>query len=254
MAETNVFFLTSYLKKMLIDYKIFIQGKNQKEFYFMEKGEYIIFINEINLPLNKEKRIEIIIENEEDEKNIYNIKNNFGNNTIFLFNYELDKLETELNFIKINYIFFWTNDEKYINENFSAHEKFSFFYRYLLSSRDDIGKYKLIYYELINAYLKEIKDDKIPIDIGISILIIFQELKYFDEYLSLIKKIDKKSEYDFINLKEHENIFLKEIINCLQKLLLFNNKDKYLILEIITIYFIKYKEKDIEMILLEKCL
>ena len=45
MAETNVLFLTSYLKSFLDEYKIFIQGKKQEEFFLIKKRDYIIFIN-----------------------------------------------------------------------------------------------------------------------------------------------------------------------------------------------------------------
>ena len=49
MAEKKVYFLTSYSKKMLNEYKIFIQGIAQKQFYSIERGGYIIYINEIKI-------------------------------------------------------------------------------------------------------------------------------------------------------------------------------------------------------------
>ena len=226
MAKANVFFLTSYSKTMLKNYTIFLQGKKQNVFFSIEKGDNIIYINELELSLEKNESIEIKIQNENKEENIYKLKQNFEKENIFLFNYDLDKVSTKLSFIKMNCFAFWKNDEKYINESYSDHEKFSFFYKYLLIQKDDSKMNIPIYDELIKTYLERIKDDNMPFDISISILIIYQELNRLDKYAFIINKLEKNSECGIIKILEHKDFYLYRIKNCLFKLLEYNIKDK----------------------------
>ena len=249
MADTIVFFSTSYHEKMLEEYKIFIQDKQQEDYFSFKKGDYVIFINELKLSSDKNKEIKIKITDKNNLENIYKIKSNYDKDIIFLLDYDLEEISKAFKYININSLIIWRNDRKYINENFSFHENFSFFFSYLLKEKEDIAKYKKIYKELIRTYLEKIKDENIPIDIAISILIIYQELKDLDEYLSIIKRIEKNSECGIIKIKVYKDFYLKEICNCLRKLLEFKKEDKYLILEIITIFFIKYNDKNLDILL-----
>ena len=172
MADTIVFFSTSYHEKMFEEYKIYIQDKQQEDYFSFKKGDYVIFINELKLSSDKNKEIKIKITDKNNLENIYKIKYNYDQDIIFLLDYDLEEISKAFKYVNINSLTFWRNDRKYINENFSFHENFSFFFNYLLKEKEDIAKYKKIYKELIRTYLEKIKDENIPIDIAISILII----------------------------------------------------------------------------------
>ena len=198
MAETKVIFLTSYTKAMLKDYEIFITGEEQSKFFSFEKGDYIIYVNEIILPENLNgdiSNIAIMIKYKNDERkvNYYKIKSKAENDDIiFLFDYGLENTITKkIYFINMNFFYFWKNDAKYINESYSIDEKFSWFYMYILNKRNEEKKY---YIKLIKNYIKQKeKEDinyKIPIDLGISILIRFEEC--LGQCIPIIKRINKK--------------------------------------------------------------
>ena len=257
MAETKVIFLTSYTKAMLKDFKIFIYKKEQSKFFSFEKGDYIIYVNEIILPENLNgdiSNIDIMIKYKKDEQkvNYYKIKSKAENDDIiFLFDYGLENTITKkIYFINMNFFYFWKNDEKYINESYSIDEKFSWFYMYILNKRNEEKKY---YIKLIKNYIKQKeKEDinyKIPIDIGISILIRFEES--LGQCIPIIKRINKNVECNYIDINSSDNepIYLQGIVKCLDKLINFQNDEKNLIIEILFIYFIKYRNGDIEVLL-----
>ena len=232
MAETKVIFLTSYTKAMLKDYKIFISEIEQSNFFSFEKGDVIIYINEISLPEYLKgdiSNINIKLKYKDDEQkvNYYKMKSEAENDDIiFLFDYGLENTITKKIYF-INKKFFWIckDDEKYINENFSIDEKFSWFYMYILNKRNE--EEKKYYIKLIKNYIKQKeKEDinyKIPIDIGISILIRYEE--YLGQSISIIKRINKNSECNYINIKSNDNelIYLQCIVKCLNKLINFKN-------------------------------
>ena len=253
MEGINIFFLTSYHKDKLNKYNILIDNKKQSDTYLFQNSDYYIYINEIDLQKTIEGEIEIGIDMITTDK-IYaykiKLKQENNKNIYFLFNYKLSPVKQNL----INAIFSSLNNGNYIHENLSIYEKFSFFYQYLLNTRDDLSeeKSKQFYFELISTFLNELNiRELLPVDIIISILIVFnQKLNAFSGIIKG-KKINLNDNSN-IPIKKYNGIYLKEIIICLDNLLNFNCNDKNLILEIIIIYFIQYKNKDLEIILNEK--
>ena len=103
MAETKVLFLTSYTKDMLKHYQIFISDKEQSKFFCIEKGDDIIYTNEIILPgcLNGDmSNISITLKYKDNEQkvNYYKIKSNAEkDDIIFLFDYFLKNKKKKKN-------------------------------------------------------------------------------------------------------------------------------------------------------------
>ena len=164
---------------MLKEYTIIIQGSEQSKSYHIEKGDDLIFINKIPLPKATSEQINIIIKNK-GKANQYKIKLNSRKkkkkSNIFLFNYNLKPLTKEIQFVNWKSLFFMLNEQKYINISFSNDEKYLYFYQYFFDKYNSINESNLCY-ELIQTYLEEktgIGNRKdLPIDIGISILIIY---------------------------------------------------------------------------------
>ena len=274
MSERNIFFLTSYNKELFDDYTIVINEKNQSEYRHFEVGDIIIYVNELKLKENSE--INIYIEDKKKNKNEYLLKPNLKDDeTIyFLFNYDLNIVDKKIKVLNLDSIFFWKNDEKYLNKFSSNNLKFSIFYRYLFNKEKEIEKNKNLYFNLIETFLQikeknndkfqflENEDDYLPIDIIISILIIYAELdeknsqKYknlselFSKIKSFSKRIKSHMEVKIIQIKENEDFYINGITKCLNKLLnYFDGENKNIILEIITIYFIKYRDKNLDILL-----
>ena len=131
MAEINFYFLTSYTKKILNNYNIFINEKDQSNFFKIENTEYFIYVNKINISKEKAElsdEIRIKIQNEKEENNIYKIKLNLEKYkktlSVFLFDYNLDNISEEIKVINCDVFNFSVKDEKYMNKNFSTHEYF----------------------------------------------------------------------------------------------------------------------------------
>ena len=265
MAETRLLFLTAYKEDMLNSFKIYIAGVEQSEFFNFIKGEYHIYINEVILQKNMNgdiSNIDIMIQSKEKEEksNIYKFKSNSEkDNIIFLFDYKLDtfsKQSKQLHYINTDSLFFWKNEEKYINKYLPNEEKYSLFYDYLINKLDENNTLDQYFIKLINSFIrtkeKEDSNYTIPIDIGISIIIIYKEC--LSQCIPLIKRINKNLVCNNININSNDNesFFLNGVTKCLHKLENFNNDDKNLITEILLIYFIKYRNKDIEFFLTEK--
>ena len=261
MTEMSIFFVTSYSKYMLKTYKIFINDREQSTFYSIEKEDKKIFVNEILL----NGKNEIIIKIEYQNKlNKYKMKLDIkkGKKIYFLLNYELESIQNDIKEI-IKRTYFYYNEEIYINENFSLLDKFSFIYEYLLKKKSDIFKEEnhIYYLELIETFIKEKKenthwysygDNTLPIDIVISILI-----NYFKKFWGFNKIIINWKSFsynynNYININNYNEIYLEGIKKCLNELINLNSDDKNIknrILEIIMIYFIKYRNKDLNLIL-----
>ena len=256
MAETTIYFLTSYVKDFFKEYNIFIDGIAQNKSFHSEIGENIIFVNSIKILEEKNEgktKNKIILENKERKKNRYYIKRNKKNKSrIFLFDYNLEADLKEIRFINWKFIKILAGEEEYLNENYTTNEKFSFFYAYLLENGEinDRKKPKNLYYDLVQTFLEEIDEgNSIPIDIGISVLIIYYEFVDLMKFCKIIKNIDKNSEVDIIKIKKYRDFYLDGINKCLNNLSKIQNNERNLILEIITIYFIKYQEKNIDILL-----
>ena len=243
------YFLSSYPEEMMQKYSFTINGQEQDKSFKIKKGTDLIFINKIHLQKISNEQIVIQIKYKE-KTNKYRMKLKLKKeeeqkSNIFLFNYELELIpKKEIFFINLKTLLFLSNEQKYININLSNNEKFLYFFSYFFNKESNLC------YELIQAFLREIGSQKIPIDIGISILVIYQELNKLGSYLSIINRINKNAENGIID----EKIFLNGIKNCLAKLstiktIKINDKNK--ILEIIVIYFIKYNKKDISILLSE---
>ena len=262
MAETRLLFLTAYKEDMLNSFKIYIAGVEQSEFFNFMKGEYHIYINEVILQKNMNgdiSNIDIMIQSKEKEEksNIYKFRSNSEkDNIIFLFDYKLDTFSKQLHYINTDSLFFWKNEEKYINKYLPNEEKYSLFYDYLINKLDENNTLDQYFIKLINSFIrtkeKEDSNYTIPIDIGISIIIIYKEC--LSQCIPLIKRINKNLVCNNININSNDNesFFLNGVTKCLHKLENFNNDDKNLITEILLIYFIKYRNKDIEFLLTEK--
>ena len=261
MSEIYIIFLTSYNESMLKQYKISINGQKQTEFHQIEKGNQKIFVNAIKLNKdNINNGIIIDIEYDKTKTNSYKMNINYEKEKIiyFLFDYKLQCLKKDMQYINWKFCFFLMNEQKYINEKFSFTDKFSFFFNYLLETKSDVFNKENIkfYMELVDIFHKYypsnyIFADTLPIDVAISILIIYnQRLNVF------IKIIDKKkfiyNYNEFINIKNFNDIYLNGITKCLEKLKSELNKTALTtpILEIIMIYFIQYRAKDLSIILL----
>ena len=247
--EKIYYFLSSYPEEMMQKYSFTINGQEQDKSFKIKKGTDLIFINKIHLQKINNEQIVIQIKYKE-KTNKYRMKLKLKKeeeqkSNIFLFNYELELIsKQEIFFINWKTLFFMFNEQKYINIYLSNNEKFLYFFSYFFNKESNLC------YELIQAFLREIGSQKIPIDIGISILVIYQELNKLGSYLSIINRINKNSENGIID----EKIFLNGIKNCLAKLSTIKNiniNDKNKILEIIVIYFIKYNKKDISILLSE---
>ena len=150
MEKGTIYFITSYTNKMFEDYSIFINGKSQDKFPGFKINEKKVFINMINLDeIIKEEGINIKIENDDGEKNLYKVKLNLEKeeikSDIFLFQYNLEEISKDINFINWDSIWIWIGNEKYIKYinqiDYSPSQKFSFFYQYLLS-RNDLTNFK----------------------------------------------------------------------------------------------------------------
>ena len=107
MEEINCYFLTSYTKKILNNYNIFINEKDQSNFFKIENTEYFIYVNKINISKEKAElsdEISIKIQNEKEENNIYKIKLNLEKYkktlSVFLFDYNLVNISEEIKVIK----------------------------------------------------------------------------------------------------------------------------------------------------------
>ena len=135
---------------------------------------------------------------------------------------------------------------------YSPSEKFSFFYQYLLSRSNKI-EFKKSFKDLIQAFFEEINNNyfnyKIEIDIGISILIIYNESNDLELLTKYFAQINQNSKCDIIQIKKNEDFFLALIIKCLNNLLNYEKENKNLIMEIIFIYFIEFRDKNIDILL-----
>ena len=259
MEQKNIYFIASYKTDMLDNYDIFINEENQKNFFWFKANERIIYVNRINLIKNKkEEGISIKIKNKEGKQNIYIIKLNLINNenksNIFIFQYNLECISKEIYFGYFDSLCFWMKEERYVNQiPFSLSEKFSFFYEYLLRVyATDKKNFKILCIELIQTFFKEINTSinyKIEIDIGISILIVYNESNFLETFEKYCKQINKNSKCDIIKIKNNFEIFLDSILECLNNLKNYKSSNKNLIFEIIFIYFIEYRNKDIDILL-----
>ena len=159
MEKIDIYFITSYTIEMFDDYSIFINGKSQNEFPGFKISNKKVFINNINLDeIKKEEGINIKIKNDDGKKNLYKVKLNLEKeeikSDIFLFQYNLEEISKDINFINWDSIYFWIGNEKYINQiDYSPSQKFSFFYQYLLS-RNDLTNFKKSSKVLIQAFFE----------------------------------------------------------------------------------------------------
>ena len=191
MEKISIYFITSYTKKMLSDYRIFINEKDQNYFANYNCRENKIFINNIILPKNKiEEGIVLVVQNDKEEKNKYKIKinheNKEKNSNIFLFQNNLEIISKDIKIVNMDYFLrFWENDEKYINEfNFSLNQKFSIFYNFLLrENNNNMTNFKKTCNELIEKFYEELNGNNIAIDVGISFLTVYyDDLAKFAKY------------------------------------------------------------------------
>ena len=191
MEKQTFYFLTSYSKSMLETYSITIDGKSQSDYYGIDRGDSLIYINQVKLSQITAAQENIIIEiifNEDKRTNTYKIKINKEKlekkKCIFLFNYKLESVKNEMLLINWKSLFFWTNYNKYIiDKSFTNNEIFIFFRKYFL----DKGK-SMEESELVQTFLDEIgKNESIPFDIGISILIIYNDTNCLGKFLSIAK-------------------------------------------------------------------
>jgi hypothetical protein len=128
-------------------------------------------------------------------------------------------------------------------------------YLYLLKTKGNFfeEKSRQFYIGLILSFLKEIdySNDLVSIDIIIFILVVFSNNLY--DFLKIIKGIQINMEdNNYIPIQNYEEIYSSGIIYCLNNLLNMTDSNKNIILELILIYFIKFKNKDIDIILQKK--
>ena len=258
MEKISIYFITSYTKNMLNDYRILINEIDQKKFANFIVGENKIYINKVIIPKNKiEEGIVLVIQNEKGEKkekNIYKIKINLENkenkSNIFLFQNHLEIISKDISFVNMDFLLrFWENDEKYINEiYYSPNQKFSIFYVFLLKVVDsNTTNFKKICNELIESFYEELNDNYIAIDVGISFLTVYyDDLEKFAYYCP---RINKNYKCNMINIKENSDFYLQIILKCLNNLLKYKKENRNLIMEIIFIFFIDYMGKNIDILL-----
>ena len=138
-------------------------------------------------------------------------------------------------------------------------EKFLLYYEYLLITKDELKKENKYYISLINDFISEEnklnnKKDLLTMEMIISILIASLYENNFDSLKKL--NISKKDDINLIDIREnnliniYEDIYLKQILNCLKKI---NDnkplsKNKNLILEIIIIYFVKFNKGQLKIL------
>ena len=255
MAKIKIFFLTSIPEDKLSQFSIYINKKKSSQYNLDRKENVNISINEMKLSKTKEEEIEFDYDlNYKNKQSSYiiKLKKEKNRHIYFIFNMK-SKLKNKNN-IQIDSLTFLLNNETFINDNLSKYEKFSYFYKYLFEKKGNFfeEKSKQYYIGLILSFLKEINSkDLIPIDIIISILVSYSE--NLDDFLKIIKGIQINLEdINYIPIQSYEKIFSKGIISCLNNLLNMNDSNKNIILELILIYFIKFKNKDINIILQKK--
>ena len=272
MKKTKtIFFITSYEEEMINKYQIKINEKEQNDYKSIKqeinKGNYVVFINEVEGILNENKKIEISIKikeiNDKYDKQKVNkylivIEPN-ENSCMFLFNYNLKIIEENINNIKSYFrhyfYYFYDKDRAYlINEKISKNQKFYFFYNYLLDNKSYNTETKAYYIELSKNFLDEIEKDKEKEEINIdTLLCILAPLHEINFSLKLNFK-DLKIKFDFKNTNfiDKKDLFLTDFLLSLKKL---NNKElknKNEILELIMIYFIKFNINEIHFLFDEK--
>ena len=240
-----------------IDCNYFYLDKKESKYY------YIIRINEIPSP-NKDENIELNlkfyksikeeynVDNENTtliDKNIVNLLLKFNQNKNqkkikFLFDYSLAN-PFNLNLIK-------NIQDWFLNWNFSFSEKFLLYYEYLLIDTNNFED-KIVYYlslinDFINEKIKMENSEKLTLEIIISILIVSSYDNNFE--LFNILKLNKDS-INFKDIREnnlikkYDKLYLNQINKCIEEIKAKNYSNKNLILEIIMIYYIKFKNINI---------
>ena len=252
MDVINIFFLTSCPEDKSYQFSIFFNKKKVIQNILKKIENAYIILNEIRLPNTNKEEIEIeydLIYKKQKSNYIINLKKEKNKNIYFLFDMK-SKTEKKKN-IQKDSSFFILKNENIINNNLSKYEKFSLFYNHLLKTKKKFNEAdpKQFYIGLIHSFLKEIdSNDLVPIDIIISILIIYSQ--NLNEFLEIIQGIKINLEDNtYIPIKTYEEMYYDGIICCLNNLLKLTDKNKNIILEIIIIYLIQFKNNDIDIIL-----
>ena len=256
MSEINIFFLTSFPEDKLNLFSILVNKKKPSAHFLGKKEKFNIFLNELKLSNTKgEEEEEIKFEYElkhENQKSTYEYKLKKEKNRDIYFIFKMKYEEKSKNNFNPGLSVFLLENENFINDNLSKYEKFSYFYKYLLETKENFfgEESKKFYDQLIFSFLNEINSkDFVPIDIMISILVIYyQNLDYFLDIIKAIK-INLEDNSNYIPIQSYEEIYSKGIIYSLNYLLNITDSNKYIILELIIIYFIQFKNKDIDILL-----
>ena len=255
-----------------------LNDKNQEQFFCCEENidEKTVYINKLELDIDnfKNKKNEISIERKNDYKSKYT--NEFGqieNDITFIFDYNIIRnyisvFEDQVNKIIKNPINKFINCfEKYYSKGkFTNSKKFLFFFDYLLKQNNNefignnennfnnefIKNDKNIFLSLIRDFIK-LNDTKcLSIEVIITIFITSFYEDNFNSFKQLKLKINKKN-IDFENkctinlISSYSEIYLKTMCKCLDKLKKENQENSDL-LEIIIIYFIKFKRENINIL------
>lgn len=228
----NIFFITSYQQKMINEYKIYINTKEQNEYFSIKEEidgkEYYVFINKIEISLKEKvnQKFKIPIEIEEitsKKKNEYILEIEYNEKYCdFLIDYSIKTIKESFSF-QLYWIKFlnWILRRQLINENISYNFRYYFFYKYLFEEKYDINKNNNYYMQLSQCFIEEIiknKEVSINIQIILSILLCsLYEKEAFSLFFKLkikIKKIDFSDNFYLIS----NDIFFSQIKDCLEKL------------------------------------
>ena len=255
MDEIIIFFLTSCPKDELKLFSILINGKKTSQYILDKKENFNILLNEMKLSNPEEKEIEIDYDlkyKNQKSSYIFKLKKEKSKYIYFIFNIKAETKNKDN--IQTDSLFFIPKKENFIEDNLSKYEKFSYFYKYLLETKKNLfeSESKKFYVELSLSFLKEIdySNDLVPFDIIISILITYSQT--LEVFLKITKDIKINLEdNNNIPIQNYEKIYLKGISYSLNNLLSMKDSNKNIILEIIMIYLIKFKNKDIDIILQE---
>ena len=255
-----------------------LNDKNQDQFFCCEENidEKTVYINKLELDIDnfKNKTNEISIERKNDYKSKYTIE--FGqieNDITFIFDYNIIRNYISVFEDQVNKIIKYPINksincfEKYYSKGkFTNAKKFLFFFDYLLKQNNNefignnennfnnefIKNNKNIFLSLIRDFIK-LNDTKcLSIEVIITIFITSFYQDNFNSFKQLKLKINKKN-IDFENkctiklISSYSEIYLQTMCKCLDKLKKVKQENSDL-LEIIIIYFIKFKRENINIL------
>ena len=275
----KIFFMTFYKSNEFNLVSIF--GKKQIDFHMCKEkiNGYTIYINEKDIDDNfydKTKiSIDVIIDDKEnnliDRDNDSDIKEPLiqkdNDDSKFKIPIEFEQIENDITFLfnfnlikkyyKHNQILQKCQEliiniyERWSNKTITNSDKFFLYFNYLLSEKKDIENNKNFYISLIKDFIK-IEKNNFSIEIIICIFIVsFYENKFYS-FIEL--KLNKENiNFNKINriqlIDSNFEFFSENILKCLQTLKNENIPKKDDLLEIIIIFFIKFKRNDIDHIL-----